>query len=232
MPPEKLTGLIARLPVIGSVQRKIYQKLLPFPGSRRYWQRRYLLGGHSGVGSSGKFAAYKAEILNRFVDEHGINSVIEWGCGDGSQLRLAAYPRYLGLDVSKAAIEKCRRLFSDDRSKRFLLTDAYDGETAELALSLDVLYHLVEEDTFTAYMQRLFASASRFVIIYSSDQDSPRNPKAEHVRHRHFTPWIEANMADWTLMRHIPNRFPYHGDHREGSVADFFIYERSQPAAQ
>lgn len=232
MPPEKLTGLIARLPVIGSVQRKIYQKLLPFPGSRRYWQRRYLLGGHSGAGSTGKFAAYKAEILNRFVDEHGINSVIEWGCGDGSQLRLAAYPRYLGFDVSDTAVERCRQLFSDDGTKRFLITDEYAGETAELALSLDVLYHLVEEEIFTAYMQRLFASASRFVIIYSSNQDTPRNPLAPHVRHRRFTPWVEVNLAGWTLMRHIPNRFPYQGDHREGSVADFFIYGRGRTGSQ
>ncbi len=201
--------------------------LRPFPGSRRYWDHRYLLGGNSGVGSSGKFAAYKAEILNRFVAEHGIKTVIEWGSGDGAQLRLAAYPRYFGLDVSPAAVDRCRGLFASDASKRFALTEAYAGETAELALSLDVIYHLVEDETFETYMERLFSSATRYVIVYSSNTEETPDPNAPHVRHRYFTAWVEAHRPDWTLERHIPNRYPYRGNNREGSFADFFIYRRA-----
>ena len=79
--------------------------LLPsFRASSVYWERRYRLGGSSGSGSTGHLAAFKAEVLNRFVHDHGIKSVIELGCGDGQQLALAEYPLYLGLDVAKTSI--------------------------------------------------------------------------------------------------------------------------------
>jgi hypothetical protein len=34
---------------------------------------------------------------------------------------------------------------------------------AELGLSLEVIFHLVEDDVFDVYMRHLFASATRFV---------------------------------------------------------------------
>src|ERR1700760_1333334 len=97
---------------------------LPFKTSSDYWERRYVRGGNSGVGSYGRLANFKAEFLNDFVEQHRINSVIEYGCGDGSQLKLASYPSYIGIDVSPRAVEICRALFAADRSKRFFHTDA------------------------------------------------------------------------------------------------------------
>ena len=50
--------------------------------------------------------------------------MVEFGCGDGNQLSLAQYPRYVGLDVSRTAIGLCQRRFAKDPAKsRFL----YDG---------------------------------------------------------------------------------------------------------
>ncbi|HVZ33768.1 MAG TPA: class I SAM-dependent methyltransferase, partial [Polyangiaceae bacterium] len=79
--------------------------------SGEYWERRYGLRMTSGPGSYGALAAFKAEILNGFVRQHRIESVLELGCGDGNQLALAEYPRYLGLDVSKTAIDLCVQRF-------------------------------------------------------------------------------------------------------------------------
>ena len=31
-------------------------------------------------------ANFKAEIINKLVEENGIDSVVEFGCGDGKQL--------------------------------------------------------------------------------------------------------------------------------------------------
>ena len=77
-----------------------------FPGSAAYWESRYAKGGSSGVGSYGRFAEFKAEVLNRFVATHSVQSVIEFGCGDGNQLALASYPWYLGYDVSATAVAR------------------------------------------------------------------------------------------------------------------------------
>ncbi|MCL2283845.1 MAG: glycosyltransferase family 92 protein [Fibromonadales bacterium] len=63
--------------------------------SGKYWEERYANGGNSGDGSYNCLAQFKAEILNDFVKEHSVNSAIEFGCGDGSQLSLVKYPKYL-----------------------------------------------------------------------------------------------------------------------------------------
>ncbi|NNC86840.1 MAG: class I SAM-dependent methyltransferase [Akkermansiaceae bacterium] len=197
----------------------------PFKGSGDYWERRYQAAGHSGSGSYGQLAEFKAEVLNGFVREHGIETVMEHGCGDGNQLQLADYPAYVGYDVSRTALGHCRKLFASDSSKEFRHVDDYDGAQADLALSLDVIYHLVEDETFDAHMKRLFESARRFAIIYSSDIDEPYR-EGSHVRNRAFTKWIEENRPPFTLERHIPNRYPFDGEVKTGSMSDFFIYRR------
>jgi len=89
--------------------------------SMDYWERRYAQGGTSGSGSYARLAEFKAEVLNAFVQERHIQSVIEFGCGDGNQLSLARYPSYVGLDVSKTAIFLCGRRFAMDSDKSFFL---------------------------------------------------------------------------------------------------------------
>jgi hypothetical protein len=204
-----------------SVRRKIFRN------SGDYWEKRYGRGGTSGPGSYGRFAAFKAEVLNDFVAEHAVASVIEFGSGDGSQLALAAYPKYLGIDVSRTAVEICRKRYAGDGAKHFETLADYKGEKADLALSLDVIYHLVEDTAFDAYMQTLFASAGQFVAVYSSDTDDNRDIQGPHIRHRKFTAWIEKNAPEWELLRHVPNKFPYEGDGTQGSFADFFFYKRT-----
>ncbi len=155
---------VLRLKLRGRTRRKNR-----FPGSTAYWERRYRDGGNSGSGSFGKFGEFKAKILNDFVRSQHVQSVIEFGCGDGNQLLLADYPEYLGVDVSDKAIELCRNKFAGDKSKRFEPLRDYSTATADLALSLDVIYHLIEDEVFEIYMTRLFDSAQRWVIVYSSD---------------------------------------------------------------
>ena len=112
----------------------------------------------------------------------------------------------MGLDVSPTAIATCRSMFADDTSKSFKLSSEYAGEVADLALSLDVLYHLVENDLFESYMRRLFDSSSRYVIIYSSNTDDNSDRAGAHVKHRQFSDWVATRLREWELIQHIPNR--------------------------
>ena len=199
----------------------------PFEGSAAYWNERYEAGRTSGSGSYGRLAHFKAEVLNDFIRAHDVKSAIEHGCGDGNQLSLIHYPRYIGVDISPAAVSACRRRFQDDPTRQFRLAADATADRAELAVSLDVIYHLTEDETFEHYMQALFASAERWVIVYSSNQDTEPGATPAHVRHREFTRWVGANAADWALVRRIPNRYPGPGD-RETSFADFYIYARRE----
>jgi hypothetical protein len=176
-----------------------------FRDSQSYWEDRYAGGGTSGLGSYATQAEYKADFLNRFVRENAIGTIIEFGCGDGNQLTLAEYPLYLGLDVARSAVRRCIELFGDDSTKSFMSFDARSFADAarflhaDLTLSLDVVFHLVEDEAFEAYMQALFNAADRFVVIYSRDSEAP--DRGRHVRWRKFTPWIERNIAGWELSR-------------------------------
>jgi hypothetical protein len=224
-----MKDLIKRIPVIGPVARSVYRRWRnvpkPFHGSEDYWIARYREGGNSGAGSYNRLAEFKAEVLNDFVASHGIGEVIEFGCGDGNQLSLARYPSYLGLDVSPHAVDGCMLRFAADAGKSFMLMHDYTGQTAQLALSLDVIYHLTEDEVYDAYMRTLFGAARNYVVIYSSDNDEAPSQVA-HVRHRQFSRWVRANAPGWRLLRHIPNRYPYTGDNDTGSLADFYIYEK------
>lgn len=225
-----LKKIVKGLPVLRSgvqVIRKatspIRRRLTDFRSST-YWDHRYSSGGDSGIGSYGQLAEFKAWVLNDFVAANSIASVIEFGCGDGHQLSLAQYPNYVGIDVSREAIDRCRQLFGSDPSKRFLeLSDRYASrEHAELALSLDVIYHLVEDRVYDLYMETLFRAATRFVMIYSDNWES--SDSALHVRHRKFTDWIESRKTGWDLVKHIPNQFPVQSNPATGSWSDFWIY--------
>jgi SAM-dependent methyltransferase len=190
-----------------------------FAGSADYWDSRYLLGSDSGAGSYGQFAINKARFVNGFVAERGVQSVIEFGCGDGNQLTLAHYPRYLGLDVSREAVRTCRERFEGDATKEFKLVEEYAGECADLGLSLDVIFHLVEDVVFEEYMERLFNAAERYVIVFSTNTNMRTPIDRAHVRHRRFTDWtIERH--DWTLVDGPRGLNPRRR-------ASFFVYERS-----
>lgn len=201
-----------------------------FNNSEDYWESRYKSQGNSGAGSYGRLALFKAEILNAYVKDNGLHTVIEYGSGDGHQLTLATYPEYLGFDVAQTAIDRCRDLFEGDKTRTFALLSDYSGEKADLTLSLDVIYHLVEDSVFDDYMARLFDSAKEHVIVYSSnspDADAMKGHGSDHVRHRCFTDWVTQNRPEWMLVQEIPNAFPYSkDDHDNTSLADFFVFRR------
>jgi hypothetical protein len=203
-----------------------------FVGSEHYWESRYSSGGNSGAGSYGRLAQFKAETVNEFVQKNAIHTVIEFGCGDGHQLLLANYPAYIGIDVSPTVISRCRQQFRSDPSKQFYTDDEfrqashrYRVERFDLALSLDVIYHLVEDQVFAAYMTDLFQWARRYVIVYSTDCEA--RDCAPHVRHRCFTSWVASHCDAWQLVERIPNKYYGPGDGENGtSPAEFFVFQR------
>jgi hypothetical protein len=208
------------------VKRILHGRRLEFENSAQYWEDRYAMGGTSGAGSYNRLAEFKAEFINKFVEDHSIKSVIEFGVGDGAQLSLAKYPSFVGVDVSPTILETCRAKFAGDNTKRFCTPEGLPSAPSELALSLDVIYHLVEDIVFTRYMLSLFASATRFVVIYSSDKDE--GCPYSHIRHRNFTRWVAEHWPEWTLQETVQNRYPFDPDSPDNtSFANFFIYARN-----
>jgi hypothetical protein len=225
----RLNGVEGAPPPVRSLLGRLLDKLTTvaalarFPGSAAYWEMRYRLSGTSGDGSYGANARFKADYVNSFIHEHHISSVIEYGCGDGAQLELLEAPVYVGLDVSSSAIERCRSRFSADSKKTFqLLSDATNARF-DLALSMDVILHLVEDEVFEQYMSRLFDSADRYVLIYSTDHEDTSALTGAHVKHRMVSRYCSQHAPDYRLIdRSSP--VPASGEHG----ARFLAYERIQ----
>lgn len=212
--------------------KKIYRKINPSNTNDRvsssfdYWNKRYRDGGNSGAGSYGILAQYKAGFINAFVEKNHISSVMEFGCGDGAQLTLANYPQYKGYDVSIDAVNLCKEKFANDATKSFGLVEDYSGEKADMAISLDVLYHLLEDAVFEKYLHTLFNASNRYVVIYSSNCDDNRGYEGGHVKHRLFKKWIDKNIRGWDFVGKEDNPHPYTENDKSGSFADFYIYEK------
>lgn len=192
---------LSRTPLVRQMRRR------SFRSTADYWESRYAKGGTSGAGSYGRQAEWKAEIVNDWVAELGVTSVVDLGCGDGNQLSLAKYPRYLGLDPSATAVRGCIERFRGDDTKSFLaydpagLADPAGWLRADLALSMEVIFHLIEDEIFTDYMNRLFDSAERYVVICNNA--TADDERAAHERHRDFTKWVAAERPQWMLDKRV-----------------------------
>ena len=202
-----------------------------FSGSQDYWKRRYLLGGNSGKGSYGESAEFKSRVLNQFVRENNIRSVTEFGCGDGNQLTYADYPRYIGLDISEQAVKLSSALFDRDSSKNFFVYDPSAVEknkqkfTADLVISLDVIFHLVEEGVYRQYLANIFNCAEKYVAIYSSNEEAHGLLHSRHVRHRKFVENIAEWFPSWKLIETVKNDQPQSEKKGKEPPVDFYIFQ-------
>lgn len=199
--------------------------LLKFRDSRHYWETRYRIGGNSGEGSRGENARYKSEVINKFVEDHQIGSIIEFGCGDGYQLGMLDVQRYIGVDVSSTIIEHCRKLYVDDGRKSFVLLDEYQNENAQLSMSLDVIFHLVEDAVYDEYLARLFKASTEYVMIYSTSIDMA-STGTPHVRHRDCVADVARRFPEFQRLFDFEANLPPPVRFDRGQPTAFFIYKR------
>lgn len=181
-----------------------------------YWDGRYRNGRSSGVGSEGAVAIAKADYVAALIEQCGVRSVIDWGCGDGVVLgHITAEMDYTGIDVSRTILEK---VAASHPQHKFLHFSEYDGEMRDLGLSLDVLFHFPNDRAYQHYLMLLFGSSKRLVCIYATDDD--RGLTAAHVRRRNFTRDVELLFPQWQLV---------YTSRKDGDPLDeaaFYVYEK------
>jgi 2-polyprenyl-3-methyl-5-hydroxy-6-metoxy-1,4-benzoquinol methylase len=175
----------------------------------KYWDCRYGSKGNSGIGSIGVLAEYKAKIINDFVKNNQVNTVIEFGCGDGCQLELSNYPQYLGLDVAISSVELCQKKFADDPTKNFMLYNPryfsnHGFLSADLVLCLDVLYHIIDENDFIKTINDVFNTAQKHVILYTNIKPQPSS--VSHIIYRDTCDYLE-NYTDFHIDQIIEQKY-------------------------
>lgn len=198
--------------------------------SAKYWRDRYQFGGNSGKGSYGELAKFKASIINCFIKSNNIHSLLDLGCGDGNQLRLFEVDEYTGVDISEFIIENLCARYSCNPEKKFLTKEEFlkIDEKYDLTISMDVLFHLVENDIFQEYMNNLFESSDKYVAIYASDKDILDINPVSHVKSRSFTRWVKQYKKNWELFAYRKNDYPFDriGSLGKSSFSDFYFYRK------
>jgi len=181
-----------------------------------FWENRYKAGGNSGAGSYGEYAEHKAEVINNYISKFEIKSISDFGCGDGNQIiLLKGYENYSGFDISEYILNICRERFVGMPMSFY--GDILKLPEAELCLSLDVMYHIVDEKDYKFYLDQLFGKSKKYVLIFSSNVED-KTIYSNYIRHRKFTDWVDENYKEFMLVEVIGNFLQ--------TSAQFYLYER------
>lgn len=200
---------------------------------QKYWDNRYRQGGTSGAGSYGDSAEYKASVINRFVADHDVTDVVEFGCGDGNQLSHYELPKYLGLDVAQSAVDRCRSRFADDPTKSFqriIPGEDLDLDQYDLALSIEVLMHVIDEDDFLWSLEQIFRHSRKYVVIQTPLTALRNFAKGYHERYRDLFPYLVPYVGEFAITEIITHPSVTPEGRRRGEIgeasSDFIIFER------
>jgi len=193
----------------------------------KFWEKHYQKGGESGRSSTLHFGEFKIEIINNFIKQYNIESLIDYGCGDGVLISHFNVKKYVGLDISDFIVNQCKEMFKYDNSKQFYTyKDDYNNIKYNLSLSLDVICHLKEDNIYKQYLDDLFNSSSKYIIIYSSNHNDliPANKtNSSSSFHRNFTKDIEEFYPNCKLIKTIPQKYP---SNKVLTKFDYYIYEK------
>lgn len=183
-----------------------------------YWDERYKNDGNSGEGSYGEYSNYKSKVINEFIKDKNIKSLFDYGCGDCNQLLTLnlSEVNYCGSDISDIMIDKLSEKYKDHSNFKFIKYNEVTLQSkVELAISLDVIYHIVNDGVYNEYINNLKNASEKYLIVYSSNQVI--ETYAEHIKHRVFLDDIIKN-NEFVLVGIIKNIHDLH--------ADFYFFER------
>ena len=129
--------------------------------------REGLWGEGSGPGSEGAWADGYIEFVRKFIDENGIKSVTDVGCGDfrvGAKI-IDMVEAYIATDVSDLIIERNKKTF-DLHNVKFMKLNAcvHDIPGADLVTIRQVLQHLTNAE-IESILANVEKSGAKFCII-------------------------------------------------------------------
>ena len=170
-----------------------------------YWNERYQRGETSGKGSEGFNYEYKRDYINRVIEMYQFERIVDFGCGDGNQIHELNIQQYHGVDIAESSIQRCRDRYAGDPRYRFDILDRNVRFTHyDLALSLDVLYHIVHQVDYESYLRLLFGY-SKYTLIYANWEAS--ESRVPHICYRnHFEAIQRLRISTQIIARDVNPR--------------------------
>ena len=182
-----------------AIKRRLYD-------NRSHWNERYAsnieLG--SGHGSRGEIRDYKRDIIAKTMQDHGLTSVIDLGCGDIEIIRELDIPRYRGVDLSEVVVERNKTLRSDWIFEAGDITAVDTSGDWGLTLCLDVLIHQNRRRSYDGIISTIRQIGSPVVLV--SGYETP--PSGWNV-------FFHEKLSE-TLARDLPGlNFEHVGSYRD-----------------
>jgi len=167
------------------------------------WDQLFETGAYDRLSAVWERGRYSLIVGHR--DVLGLRSILDVGCGQGvlaERLQRTGYERYVGLDISQAAIQQARREQPDPRNS-WLVADATTFETEtrfDLIVFNECLYYMEDPAALVRHYVRFLAPGGWIIV-------------SMHDRIRTRTVWpllgmlttVEANQisskgrASWTV---------------------------------
>lgn len=188
---------------------------------RKYWQDIYAHNGTSGAGSYGQLAEFKGKVVNDVIEKYSVDTTIEFGCGDGNQIRYMNYKNYLGFDIAPSSVDRCIKMYQNDPSKKFGYYDPQTFNTkdfkADMVVCLDVLYHIINDSDYWKTLNCIFECAEKVVVLYTIMLRENRTTSCPSIIVRNIFDDVEK-FTDFRVVNIVKQQL--------GSAADFMILER------
>jgi SAM-dependent methyltransferase len=142
-----------------------------------------------------------SETLDRHLTREP-RQILEVGCGVGfwTKYLVHRFPgsRYLGVDISKAAVSKLRERYAGAPQASFECADIVEygrtGPTADLVVCLEVLLHIVDNRSWAAALENIARILEPGGLALISDpiaqhSSPPPYTLGNNSRVRHLTEW-------------------------------------------
>ena len=131
-----------------------------------YWEDRYRLGDKGGAGCSGRRKEWRWRVIEKYAPR--VEDVIDVGCGELSFWSGRDCERYMGIDISRTALERNRR----NRPKwDFIQASASTPlhAKAEVVFCFDVLFHIMDRTEYYSAIENLISYTGRWLFISTWD---------------------------------------------------------------
>jgi 2-polyprenyl-3-methyl-5-hydroxy-6-metoxy-1,4-benzoquinol methylase len=196
--------------------------LLTAVGAVRYWEERHRTqgelrsGGHIGLDEAANQIFYftRLGMLLRIIGVRNSVSaplfLLDAGCGKGQFVRALVSCGFAvdGIDTSPTAIDFCRAS-GPGRYEVSSIADWRSPTLYDVVYSVDVLFHLVDDDDWAASLDNL-ASLVRLggKLVITDEHAEVRRQAGNYIVHRASTEYVEAlGRRGFALREFVPYAF-------------------------
>lgn len=199
--------------------------------SYQYWAERYINTNFKNSSGNGRLKfrlRYKAKMLNKIFETYTITKIADFGCGDGLLASRLKCAKYYGIEINSEIVSNLKNKFFE--KKEFEFSTKFESRwrnKIDASISVDVIFHLVEKDVYQKYMNELFSTDAKYVIIRAYNHESQGTGRNSHILHREFLNTVKKYFPNYNLINESPPR-RRHIYLSDSDKNQFFVFKKSQ----